>query len=54
MLLFNIFFGYDITSLLPPSLRRNRKNIRLNILLVGNILYELFLDVQDELLEQAP
>lgn len=53
MLLYNVFFTADTVHI--PVRSPLRKQVILgNIILIGNILYELFIDLQDEYLEQSP
>lgn len=53
MLLYNIFFTADTVNI-PLRSPLKKQIIVGNIILIGNILYELFIDLQDEYLEQSP
>jgi len=53
MLLYNIFLQPERIEIVFDN-RVSSKIIFGNLKLVGNILYELFIELQDELLERAP
>lgn len=49
MLLYNVFFATDIANI-PVRSPMKKQVIQGNIILVGNVLYELFIDLQDQYL----
>ncbi len=53
MLLFNVFFDVEVLAL--AGMAQNGKQIAVrNLILIGTIFYEIFVDLQDDMLEQAP
>ena len=53
ILLYNIFLQPERIDMIVNQ-KINLKVVYSNLKLIGNVLYELFIDIQDELLEKAP
>lgn len=53
MLLYNIFLQPERVDIINGN-RASLKVIFTNLKLIGNILYELFIEIQDEILERPP
>lgn len=52
LVLYNVLFDWPMLRELLGH--KNSSQITRTILLIGNVLYELFIDIQDDLMERAP